>query len=433
MTDVSLQDLLLVQFVRHYGRSELEKVSAGLSLSPLLQKEIPTWTTQACDERYEAIAARENMTGAGDVDQLYTSLRTRKIQSIKDELFSDERLYSKLLVLPQRQPEVIEEQKVTNQATSKTEQVLKRPQTTHRRTKSGIATKKEKPVLLDSSPKALTPIPTPALPETVELPPQVASPADTSMTDPVVDESQKDPTKDNEGKPVLRSDATSSQVPTSVEADQEPKISDDTSEVEVKQERILHKTRSRSNTVNTAVSIDDAATNEDAELADQMLKKKSGRPAKVKRTTSADTPVRSRRTKSASPDMTADQIAAHKRFQGSIIPVLNNIAGHKFASIFSTPVSDKDAPNYSTVVKHPTDLRTIRAQVKSGEIDNSMAFYKAILRMLSNAIMFNPESSEVSKMARELFNACEGFFEMYRAAEVDPEEDEPTPKRRRRV
>lgn len=154
--------------------------------------------------------------------------------------------------------------------------------------------------------------------------------------------------------------------------------------------------RTRSNTMNTVASTDTAINDDYA--ADQSLKKKGTRTSK--RGTLREE-ARSPAPSSTAED--ADNAATLKRFQSTILPVLNNIASHRFASVFSNPVSNKEAPNYSNVVKSPLDIKTIRAQVKSGDIPNMQTFERAVTLMLANAIMYNAEQSEVAKMAREVY------------------------------
>lgn len=160
------------------------------------------------------------------------------------------------------------------------------------------------------------------------------------------------------------------------------------------------KTRTRSSTLNTVTSTDTAINDELA--ADQLLKKRGSRAT---RNSTARDEGKSPSLPSGNDDF--DAAAALKRFQSTIMPVLNNIASHRYASVFSNPVSDKEAPNYSSVVKCPMDIKKIRAQIKSGELANLQAFQRAVVLMLSNAVMYNPEEGEVTKMATELFDHAE--------------------------
>lgn len=159
-------------------------------------------------------------------------------------------------------------------------------------------------------------------------------------------------------------------------------------------------TRTRSNTINTILSTD--SNTYDDVAADQLLKKKI--PRLPRRNTNRET------DKSPAPSIELDDTetaATLKRFQSAIGSVVSNIASHRYASVFSTPVSDKDAPNYSNIVRSPTDLKSIKAQIKNGEISSVTSFHRAIVLMLSNAVIYNAENSEVAKMANDVFDHVE--------------------------
>lgn len=157
------------------------------------------------------------------------------------------------------------------------------------------------------------------------------------------------------------------------------------------------RTRTRSNTLNTVMSTD--STLHDEVAVDQLLKKKAPRPSRRNTVRESD--------RSPAPSSTGDENDAAitlKRFQSAVTPLVSNITSHRFASVFMHPVSDKDAPNYSDVIKTPIDLKCIKAQIKSGDICSVNLFHRSILLMLSNAVMYNAEDSEIAKMAREVFD-----------------------------
>ncbi|CCG81799.1 Bromodomain-containing protein [Taphrina deformans PYCC 5710] len=171
----------------------------------------------------------------------------------------------------------------------------------------------------------------------------------------------------------------------------------------------LRKSRTRSSTMNTVMSTD-VTTKDDVE-ADNVLKRGSGRNNKRNAARESET---TRSSRVGSPMDDSESAATQKRFQSTILPVLANIASHRYASIFANPVSNREAPNYSKVVRSPTDLKTIRAQVKNGEIGTAASFHRSVLMMLSNAIMYNPENSEVAAMAQDLFVHVEVSFSYLR-------------------
>ena len=101
---------------------------------------------------------------------------------------------------------------------------------------------------------------------------------------------------------------------------------------------------------------------------------------------------------------------------------LETISGHRNASIFAAPVKEKDAPGYRTLILRPQDLKSIRSAITAGHraataaapedmgpgrssvwlpisedlippkgIINNTQFEKELMRMFSNAIMFNAD------------------------------------------
>ena len=200
---------------------------------------------------------------------------------------------------------------------------------------------------------------------------------------------------------------------------------------QIKEEAKVPKKRSRSNTVNTTASVESIQPATDAADDQAPTKRKVGRPPrKPKLAAEASTDSSKRKAKSPTPQV---EPATKGRFQNTIGPVLANLAADKNAAIFANAVSDRDAPKYSKAIKSPVDLRQIRAQIKSGVINDMVSFQKAVLRMLANAVMFNTEHSEIAKMTRELHGTFEELIALYKSADTEaPEEDEPTPKRRRR-
>lgn len=145
------------------------------------------------------------------------------------------------------------------------------------------------------------------------------------------------------------------------------------------------------------------------------------------------------------------------------------------------PVRDRDAEGYSSIVKRPTDLKTIKMAINAGSravasavadltptagasasspangnapgltvilperedvvppqgIVNSAQLERELMRMFANAVMFNPGDDGVVKDAREMFDAVCGSVGNWRDAERVAEEnalesrDEGASKRRK--
>lgn len=106
-----------------------------------------------------------------------------------------------------------------------------------------------------------------------------------------------------------------------------------------------------------------------------------------------------------------------KKLIQQLIPALENIIQHKHGAIFTQPISARDAPNYDSFVYKPQDFRTLKNQLKNGEIQNTAEFYREILRIFANAIMYNREGSAVAQWAGSCFYFTEEILKDYRALE----------------
>lgn len=130
----------------------------------------------------------------------------------------------------------------------------------------------------------------------------------------------------------------------------------------------------------------------------------------------------------------------------------NEINSHKHASVFSKPVRDRDAAGYSSMIRRPTDLKTIKAQIQAGPlainadetaaastspaillpwsedlvppkaIVNSAQLERELMRMFANAVMFNPGVEDVVSDAREMFEDAIVELAQFREAERSAEE-----------
>lgn len=141
--------------------------------------------------------------------------------------------------------------------------------------------------------------------------------------------------------------------------------------------------------------------------AESGPRRKPGRGRKRSKSVAEHTSAASRDASVASVAVDIQAIATNKRFQSMVLNVLANIASHKCASIFAFPVSAKEAPTYRDMIRQPTDLKTMKARIKSGEIASGPSFHLEICRMFSNAIMFNHDNSDVAEMTREMYEHAE--------------------------
>lgn len=107
----------------------------------------------------------------------------------------------------------------------------------------------------------------------------------------------------------------------------------------------------------------------------------------------------------------------NRRFLTMVNPLLSNISSNKSASFFSNPVNPNDAPNYYDLIYDPTDIRTIKAQVKDGRIRDTAELERELQRMFANAVMYNGWDSDVSMWTREMQHDTETLLALFRGAE----------------
>jgi len=89
----------------------------------------------------------------------------------------------------------------------------------------------------------------------------------------------------------------------------------------------------------------------------------------------------------------------YKSWKRSIILVWNQIAQHKNAWIFASPVTES---GYKDIVYRPMDLGTIKKNVESGAIRNTVEFQRDLSLMFFNAIMYNSSDHEVYSLTRNM-------------------------------
>lgn len=85
-----------------------------------------------------------------------------------------------------------------------------------------------------------------------------------------------------------------------------------------------------------------------------------------------------------------------------LLTLMENVSAMKFAKPFRTPVLPEEVPTYATIIKKPTDLSTIRAQIEDGTISTRYQLMKAIMLLCKNATTFNPPDTEFHNSAAKL-------------------------------
>ncbi|XP_073413016.1 bromodomain-containing protein 8 isoform X2 [Dendrobates tinctorius] len=94
-------------------------------------------------------------------------------------------------------------------------------------------------------------------------------------------------------------------------------------------------------------------------------------------------------------------------------PIWKMIADHRFARPFLKPLTDREAPGYTELVKRPMDLSTIKKGLSKGRIRTSTDFQRDILLMLQNAVMYNSFYHCVHQKALEIQRDVQELLEVF--------------------
>ncbi|ESO93096.1 hypothetical protein LOTGIDRAFT_85335, partial [Lottia gigantea] len=95
---------------------------------------------------------------------------------------------------------------------------------------------------------------------------------------------------------------------------------------------------------------------------------------------------------------------AYKIWKKSIMLVWRTAANHKYANVFTHPVTNEIAPGYLNVVHRPMNLTQIKRNIESGVIRTTTEFQRDMMLMFTNAIMYNSSDHNVYKMAVEMYD-----------------------------
>lgn len=153
----------------------------------------------------------------------------------------------------------------------------------------------------------------------------------------------------------------------------------------------------------------------DGERDDEEGEDDSEAPPTSRTRASSTTRASKKRKRQPSPQRSSAQ--PNRRFLTMVNPLLSNISSNKSASFFANPVNPNDAPNYYDLIYGPTDIRTIKAQVKDGRIKDTAELERELQRMFANAVMYNGWDSDVSVWTREMQHDTETLLALFRGAE----------------
>ncbi|CAN0581207.1 unnamed protein product, partial [Ectocarpus sp. 12 AP-2014] len=112
------------------------------------------------------------------------------------------------------------------------------------------------------------------------------------------------------------------------------------------------------------------------------------------------------------------------------VTVLNNLRAIRGKSEwFNEPVDyvGLNLPEYTTIIKRPMDLGTVKSKLESGEYKNTVEFAHEVRLVFSNACRYNSdETSDVHIAARHLLHVFDAKME-----ELGPGLDDPPSKRKK--
>ncbi|KAI8869088.1 Bromodomain-containing protein, partial [Ramicandelaber brevisporus] len=75
------------------------------------------------------------------------------------------------------------------------------------------------------------------------------------------------------------------------------------------------------------------------------------------------------------------------------------LSNHRFAIYFKMPIRDSEAPDYSSLIKRPMDLRTLRQRIRDELINTTDDLHRDIVLMYQNALVYNEPGTDVYEIA----------------------------------
>ncbi|XP_039172316.1 LOW QUALITY PROTEIN: AF4/FMR2 family member lilli [Eucalyptus grandis] len=105
----------------------------------------------------------------------------------------------------------------------------------------------------------------------------------------------------------------------------------------------------------------------------------------------------------------AVDLAGKKKSQ-PLMDVLKMIRAHKDASVFERRLPLQESEKYRGIVRQHMDLEAIESRVERGYYSSSLPFYRDLLLLFSNALVFYPKSSVESLAALDLQRLVSSHF-----------------------
>uniref|UniRef100_A0A6A7FT94 Bromodomain-containing protein 8-like n=2 Tax=Hirondellea gigas TaxID=1518452 RepID=A0A6A7FT94_9CRUS len=129
-----------------------------------------------------------------------------------------------------------------------------------------------------------------------------------------------------------------------------------------------------------------------------------------------------------------DSEKALRQWRKSIMILWNEIAAHRYASVFLKPITEDRVPGYHSIVHRAMDLQTLKRNTESGALRTTEEFQRDIMLMCTNAIIYNKQGHNVYDMAGNLMRDALAKIEEFQSAAgvVAPESPHKTLRRETR-
>ncbi len=82
--------------------------------------------------------------------------------------------------------------------------------------------------------------------------------------------------------------------------------------------------------------------------------------------------------------------------KAKLLELLDTLSKHKTRELFMYPVTEEEAPEYSSIISHPMDYTTLRALVDSGEVSTIQDFARNVDLIISNCKTYNAPQADAA-------------------------------------
>ena len=91
--------------------------------------------------------------------------------------------------------------------------------------------------------------------------------------------------------------------------------------------------------------------------------------------------------------------------QALLLHVIAQLEQHRHGMIFDHPVTEREAPGYSSIIQDPVDLHTLKKKIRSGQVSSSTDLYRSLMQMCDNALIYNKNDEVMPSIVSEMRQA----------------------------